>query len=152
MKIPVKDYKKITGVLLIDEAENHLHPKWQKTFLQNILALFPNIQIILTTHSPFIISSVGEARVYVCKNREFASEIFEETDFYSNSPIEEILKSPLFDTNTFNFEISQLIEKRKYLLENNEIKQANQIEKKLLKINPEYFNYIIIENSLKKLK
>jgi len=34
--IPIKKYKEIGGVLLIDEAENHLHPKWQKLFLKNI--------------------------------------------------------------------------------------------------------------------
>lgn len=150
--IPIKEYKEIGGVLLIDEAENHLHPKWQKLFLKNILDIFPNIQIILTTHSPFIVSSIKDSRIYVCTSLDTHSEIIEETDFYSNSPIEEILRSPLFNTNTFNSEISTLIEKRKEYIQNNETEKANNIEKKLLAINPEYFNYLKIDEVLKNLK
>ena len=150
--IPIKNYKTIGGVLLIDEAENHLHPKWQKVFLKNILDVFPNLQIILTTHSPFIVSSIKNSRIYVCTSFDTYSEIIEETDFYSNSPIEEILRSPLFNTNTFNSEISNLIEQRKEFLQNNEIIKADDIEKKLLAINPEYFSYLNIDKILKNLK
>ncbi|WP_353164211.1 AAA family ATPase [Empedobacter brevis] len=150
--IPIKEYKSIQGVLLIDEAENHLHPKWQKKFLANILEIFPNIQIILTTHSPFIVSSIKDSRIYVCKSFDSYSEIIEETDFYTNSPIEEILRSPLFNTNSFNSDITNLIELRKKHIENNENEKADIIEKKLLKINPEYFSYLTINKVLKNLK
>ena len=47
----------IPGVLLIDEIENHLHPQWQKKVLGIIRKTFPALQIILTTHSPFVVSS-----------------------------------------------------------------------------------------------
>ncbi|MBR6122454.1 AAA family ATPase [Candidatus Saccharibacteria bacterium] len=47
-----------TGVVLIDEIDLHLHPKWQKTIVPNLAELFPNIQFILTSHSPFIIQSL----------------------------------------------------------------------------------------------
>ena len=51
--------RKLTeGVVLIDEIDLHLHPKWQKTIVPNLKDLFPNIQFILTTHSPFIIQSL----------------------------------------------------------------------------------------------
>jgi predicted ATP-binding protein involved in virulence len=51
--------RKLTeGVVLIDEIDLHLHPKWQKTIVPDLKDLFPNIQFILTTHSPFIIQSL----------------------------------------------------------------------------------------------
>ena len=51
--------RKLTeGVVLIDEIDLHLHPKWQKTIVPNLKDLFPNIQFILTSHSPFIIQSL----------------------------------------------------------------------------------------------
>ncbi len=150
--ISIKNYKQIGGVLLIDEAENHLHPKWQKVFLKNILDIFPNLQIILTTHSPFIVSSIKNSRIYVCKSFDTYSDIIEETDFYSNSPIEEILRSPLFNTSSFNAEISNLIEQRKEFIQNDEVEKAENIEKKLLTINPEYFSYLNIDKLLKNLK
>lgn len=51
--------RKLTeGIVLIDEIDLHLHPKWQKTIVPNLKSLFPNIQFILTSHSPFIIQSL----------------------------------------------------------------------------------------------
>jgi predicted ATP-binding protein involved in virulence len=46
------------GVVLIDELELHLHPKWQREIVDKLRATFPNIQFIGTTHSPFVIQSL----------------------------------------------------------------------------------------------
>lgn len=54
--------EKTSGVVLIDEIDLHLHPKWQKNLLPNLVKLFPKIQFILTTHSPFIIQSLEGVR------------------------------------------------------------------------------------------
>jgi predicted ATP-binding protein involved in virulence len=137
------------GLLLIDEAENHLHPKWQKTFLNSILEIFPNLQIIVTTHSPFIVSSVPNARIYVCKSMTDHSIIVDETDEYSNKPIEEILLSPVFNTtDTFNSEITTLIEQRKAALKVHNHSEVTRIEKELKMRNPEYFSYFDVESLL----
>jgi len=151
-QIPIKDYKEIKGVLLIDEAENHLHPKWQKIFLTNILKLFPKLQIIVTTHSPFIVSSIENSRVYVCKDNIDHSTISEETDFYINSPIEEILSSPLFSTSNFNVEITELLKERKTAITSKDKIKEEEIEEKLLKLNPDYFNYLNLNSIIDQLK
>lgn len=52
-------------VITIDEPENHLHPEMQRSLLPNFLKAFPNVQFIIATHSPFIISSVLDSNVYV---------------------------------------------------------------------------------------
>lgn len=150
--IPISEYKEIKGLLLIDEAENHLHPKWQKVFLQNILTLFPKLQIIVSTHSPFIVSSIKNSRVYVCKSKIDYSIIEEETDYYINKPIEEILLSPLFNTSNFGNEISKLLEDRKDAIENKNNEKIKTIENKLLEINPEYFNYLNLDSIIKSIK
>ncbi|HLP46963.1 MAG TPA: AAA family ATPase, partial [Candidatus Kapabacteria bacterium] len=49
----------ITGIILLDEVDLHLHPSWQRTILQGIETLFPNIQFIVTTHSPFVVQSAN---------------------------------------------------------------------------------------------
>jgi predicted ATP-binding protein involved in virulence len=51
------------GVVLIDELELHLHPKWQLDVVENLRATFPNIQFIATTHSPFILQTAREGEV-----------------------------------------------------------------------------------------
>ncbi|WP_121965524.1 AAA family ATPase [Myroides sp. N17-2] len=141
------------GVLLIDEAENHLHPKWQKTFLNSILKLFPNIQIIVTTHSPFIVGSVEGAKVYVCKPEVGYSRIIDETSRYSNKPIEEILSSDVFgETSSFaNAEIDKLLQERIKAIEAGDKIKEKEIEEKLVAINPQYFGYLNLDDTLKQL-
>ena len=51
------------GVVLIDELELHLHPKWQLEVVEKLRSAFPNIQFIVTTHSPFILQTAREGEV-----------------------------------------------------------------------------------------
>ncbi|WP_241638752.1 retron Ec78 anti-phage system effector ATPase PtuA [Rosenbergiella epipactidis] len=46
------------GIVLIDEIELHLHPKWQQEVILNLRSTFPNIQFIITTHSPIVLSTI----------------------------------------------------------------------------------------------
>ena len=48
------------GIVLIDEVELHMHPSWQRKILSVLKETFPNIQFIITTHSPIILSEVDE--------------------------------------------------------------------------------------------
>ena len=142
------------GVLLIDEAENHLHPKWQKLFLNSILDMFPNLQIIVSTHSPFIVGSVKGAKVFVCKAQDGKSIISDETSIYSNKPIDEILSTDVFgETSPFpNTEIDNLLNTRKEAIEAQDKLAEDQIESELLKINPQYFSYLEIDKIIKQTK
>jgi len=51
-------------VVTIDEPENHLHPSMQRTLLPNLAKAFPNAKFIISTHSPFVVSSFPKANVY----------------------------------------------------------------------------------------
>lgn len=53
----------IQGVVLIDEIDMHLHPKWQWNIIKALSVAFPNVQFIITTHSPIVISSAKEANL-----------------------------------------------------------------------------------------
>lgn len=46
------------GVILIDEIDLHLHPGWQQQIIPNLIEAFPNVQFIVTTHSPQVVSTV----------------------------------------------------------------------------------------------
>ncbi len=65
------------GIVLIDEIETHLHLKLQKAIMPMLTALFPNIQFIVTTHSPFILSSLPNATAYDLEHREPISNLTE---------------------------------------------------------------------------
>ena len=47
------------GVVLIDELDLHLHPNWQRRIVEDLKKTFPKIQFVATTHSPFIVQSLG---------------------------------------------------------------------------------------------
>jgi predicted ATP-binding protein involved in virulence len=53
------------GVVLIDEIELHLHPKWQREIIPALTRTFPNCQFIATTHSPQVISEVKPNGIYI---------------------------------------------------------------------------------------
>jgi predicted ATP-binding protein involved in virulence len=52
-------------VLLLDEVDAHLHPKWQRSILPSIKQALPEVQVFATSHSPFVIASCAGARVHV---------------------------------------------------------------------------------------
>lgn len=52
------------GIVMIDEIETHLHLELQRNIMRMLTSFFPNIQFIVTTHSPFILNSVGNAIIY----------------------------------------------------------------------------------------
>ncbi len=58
------------GIVLIDEVETHLHLELQQLVMPILTSLFPKIQFIVTTHSPFVLSSVGNAVAFDLEKRE----------------------------------------------------------------------------------
>ncbi|EGI71500.1 type I restriction-modification system, specificity subunit S [Pseudoalteromonas distincta] len=73
----LKDPLKGGGVVLIDEVELHLHPAWQQKIIENLTTCFPNIQFILTSHSPQVLTTV--------KNKDI--RLFELEDGVGNSKV-----------------------------------------------------------------
>jgi predicted ATP-binding protein involved in virulence len=55
------------GIILIDEIELHMHPKWQRMIIPRLTATFPNCQFIVTTHSPQVLSHVQSESIYLLK-------------------------------------------------------------------------------------
>jgi len=58
------------GAVLIDEADLHLHPRWQRTLVANLVRTFPNCQFIMTTHSPLVISDQKGVVCYLLDDGE----------------------------------------------------------------------------------
>lgn len=65
------------GVVLIDEVELHLHPSWQQSILPTLMEIFPNVQFIVTTHSPQVLTSIAAKHIRILKDgtvRSFTDE------------------------------------------------------------------------------
>lgn len=83
-------------IALIDEPENHLHPELQRSFLGNLIKAFPNVQFIVATHNPFMITSRKESNVYVLNYNEQHKVFSYQLDYVnragtSNSILREVL-------------------------------------------------------------
>jgi predicted ATP-binding protein involved in virulence len=81
------------GVVLIDEVDLHLHPKWQREIVRSLPATFPKLQFIATTHSPQVIGEVPHERIQVMGQ----GRVFSPTHSFgvdSSRVLEEIMDAP----------------------------------------------------------
>ena len=65
------------GIVLIDEVETHLHLELQRLVLPLLTQLFPNIQFIVTTHSPFVLSSISNAVAFDLEHQQLVEDLTE---------------------------------------------------------------------------
>lgn len=63
------------GIVLIDEVDLHLHPAWQQRVVERLQTAFASLQLVLTTHSPQVLSTVYVDSVRVVKHHEEGSEV-----------------------------------------------------------------------------
>jgi predicted ATPase len=61
----VPDPTTLEAVILIDEIEAHLHPRWQRTVVPLLREIFPRCQFVVTTHSPLVVGSARRGEVIV---------------------------------------------------------------------------------------
>ncbi len=92
------------GVVLIDELDLHLHPKWQRKVVDNLRKAFPKVQFFATTHSPFIIQSVRQGELIDLNETEGAAE-------YQDKSIEDIAEYVM------DVDLPQLSERKQQMLD-----------------------------------
>jgi predicted ATP-binding protein involved in virulence len=91
-----KEPLKARGVLLIDEVDLHLHPKWQRTLHAFLESKLPNFQIIVTTHSPLTAQQAKENELYALRRTKKDIELVAFTGDPSKMLLHQILMSPVF--------------------------------------------------------
>ncbi len=111
------------GVVLIDEIDLHLHPKWQRKVITKLQEIFPKVQFVVTTHSAMVLQNIKSEHVRVLSN----GQIFSAENTYGQS-IEDILENTLdTDANLFEKEFSILFD----AISNNKIEEAIKIKQEL---------------------
>lgn len=145
----------LNGVVLIDEIDAHLHISLQKKILPFLTKSFPEVQFIVSTHSPFVITSTNnDTVVYDISSGEFFEE---DLSLYSH---ESIIKE-LFHVKEENENIKVLSDQLLQFIESENLTQdLNAIQELLNKINKDFeklsvelqLQYIVAKNKLAKLK
>lgn len=89
----------VSGIVLIDEVDAHLHPKWQREIGFHLQRTFPRIQFIVATHSPFVAQAASPGGIIVLDRNPETGEVYSDTSLTSlrGVPAEDILQSRAFD-------------------------------------------------------
>jgi predicted ATP-binding protein involved in virulence len=106
------------GIVLIDEVDLHLHPKWQRRLIHQLTETFPNCQFILTTHSPLVISDTKDVLCYVLDD----GELEERNGLYGLDANQVLLN--VMDTDVRNSEVQERLDRLLELLQDKKLKEA----------------------------
>ncbi|PSV29852.1 hypothetical protein C9J44_21195 [Photobacterium sp. GB-27] len=118
------DSKELSGIVIIDEIDAHLHVSLQKKILSFLDNSYPNIQFIVSTHSPFVLQSVDNAVIFDLSKLEQ----LEDLSLYSY----EAITKGLLGVSTSSDDLSQITDELTSLttdIENNQDKVNVLIEK-----------------------
>jgi predicted ATP-binding protein involved in virulence len=80
------------GVVLIDEIDLHLHPKWQRTVVGSLERTFPNCQFIITTHSPQVIGELNPQSVLLLRDGQLLGHAERSLGLSSGEVLEELME------------------------------------------------------------
>jgi predicted ATP-binding protein involved in virulence len=125
------------AVVLVDEIDLHLHPKWQRELIGFLTERFPNTQFIATAHSPLIVQAASEANIALLRREGDHVVIENHPETIRGWRVDQILTSDLFGLETARPpELEGLLLRRKELLTKPKLtrsdkKELTEIESKL---------------------
>lgn len=114
------------GIVLIDELETHLHIELQKKILPFLTEFFPNIQFIVTTHSPYILNSISNAKAY---DLERHIELDNLSVFSSDD-----LAEGYFEVDEYSDKLKKNLERYEELCSKKELTEEERAERAELRI------------------
>lgn len=131
------------GIVLIDEIELHMHPSWQRKILRVLRHIFPNVQFIITTHSPIILSEVNEDYNLFFMSREDTGieikKIAQLNGYDANAVLEQFM-----GTSSINPETEKFIESIYEEIEHGEFESAKKNISKLAEMTSENHQDVIM--------
>ena len=117
-----------SGMILIDEIQMHLHPNWQRKILPALTKTFPNIQFIVTTHSPQVVSSLDKESVFILED----FKVVQNTPYTKGRDANSIL-SEVFGVPRWTEEFKEKINKLYRLIDDEKNEEALKALKELEK-------------------
>jgi predicted ATP-binding protein involved in virulence len=123
------------AIVLVDEIDLHLHPRWQRQIMTYLTQHFPNIQFIATAHSPLMVQAATKANLVVLQQKDGQVEIENRPQFVESWRVDQILTSELFGVPARSPRIQGLIEERYKLLDKR--RQTPSDEQRLRELDAE---------------
>lgn len=88
------------AIVLVDEIDLHLHPKWQRKLISYLTERFPNTQFIVTAHSPLIVQAATDANIVLLRREGDYVVIDNDVEAIRGWRIDQVLTSDLFGLET----------------------------------------------------
>ena len=129
------NFLELPAVVLIDEIDLHMHPKWQRQIMSLLEEVFPNVQFIATSHSPLVVQAVEAANTIVLSYEKDAATIHNDHTSVHGWRVDQILTSDLFGLTSARPPIVEsLLKRRKRIMtkrnltreDRNELKEINK--------------------------
>jgi ABC-type multidrug transport system ATPase subunit len=125
------------AVVLVDEIDLHLHPKWQRNLMSFLTELFPNTQFIATAHSPLVVQAASDANVVLLKREGDHVIIDNDVKSIHGWRVDQILTSDLFGLESARPpQLDDLLEERTKILSKSRLtkkdkQRLDEIEEKV---------------------
>jgi energy-coupling factor transporter ATP-binding protein EcfA2 len=121
------------AIVLVDEFDLHMHPAWQRNVMTALSAQFPNVQFIVTAHSPLIVQHCSdETKIAVLrkieKNGSFSVTIDSDPKFAAGWRVDQILQSDLYSVQPRAENYNKLMERRLTLRRKDILTKAEGLE------------------------
>lgn len=139
------------GVVLIDEIELHMHPSWQRKILGVLKRTFPNIQFIITTHSPIVLSEVDDSYKVIFMSTEDNETKLTDFNRLDGFDINYILEE-FMGTKSKNENTEKLVRALYDSIDHKDINSINLYLKKLIDLTNENNEDVIMAEMLLKRK
>ncbi len=105
------------AVVLVDQIDAFLHPKWQRELVQTLTAIFRNTQFVVTAHSPLIVQAATEAKIVLLRREGDHVIIDNQAESVRGWRLDQIVASDLFENlGTRDPKTEALLEQRKSIL------------------------------------
>ena len=115
------------AVVLVDEIDLHLHPRWQRTLIQFLSDTFPNTQFIATAHSPLVVQAAGDANIVLLRREGDHVIIDNDVEKIKNWRVDQILTSDLFGLESARPpQLDAMLQERDRLLAKSRLTKADK--------------------------
>jgi hypothetical protein len=105
------------AIALVDEIDLHLHPRWQREITAHLDRLFPNVQFIVTAHSPLVVQAPGVTNVAVLRRVDDHVEIVNDPEEVRGWRVDQILTSDLFGLSSARpVDVEELLKRQQELV------------------------------------
>lgn len=111
-------------IVIIDEIDNSLHPQWQIKICKTLRQVFPNIQFIMSSHSPFIWAGLDKNEIIWLDRDNRGNVIQKDVDFAKGGSLENIITN-FFKTDNYDADFSEEIRKIELAIDSRDKNQAN---------------------------